>query len=184
MGRPKSFKREEIVQQVMEIFWLKGYAATSLSDLTEATGLNKKSLYNEFGPKQELFRISLETYKNQKNHQIDILLKAPLGKNNIISYLEDLAASSNKKGCLFSLSIYERELLEEKEKKEVNKNFEGLQSLILKNLKVEYGAKKAQALSLLVSSIMFSVAGLGKLNVDKKQINSMILELISMLKKT
>ena len=113
MGRPKNFEREDVIQQAMEVFWLKGYAATSLSDLTDITGLNKKSLYNEFGSKQELFKIALDHYNGSKEHQIQLLLKEPLGKQNVINYLEDLARSTSKRGCLMALSINESELLEQ-----------------------------------------------------------------------
>jgi len=181
MGRPKSFKREDIIQKSLEIFWLKGYSATSLSDLTEATGLNKKSLYNEFGSKQELFKIALLAYNDLKNHQVEILMKEPLGKSNVINYLKDLAESANERGCLLSLSIFESELLEDNEKLDVKNSFEALQGLIFTNLKTVYGKKRAQSLSLLMSSIMFSIAGLGKLKVEKSRVHSMIVELITLL---
>ena len=46
----------------MMLFWTKGYDAASLSDLTEAMGINRPSLYAAYGNKQELFRKALERY--------------------------------------------------------------------------------------------------------------------------
>lgn len=46
----------------MRVFWRKGYASTSLSDLTEAMGINRPSLYAAFGNKQSLFRRVLDHY--------------------------------------------------------------------------------------------------------------------------
>ena len=46
----------------MTVFWSKGYEGTSLSDLTEAMGINRPSLYAAYGNKQELFRKALERY--------------------------------------------------------------------------------------------------------------------------
>ena len=46
----------------MMVFWTKGYEGTSLSELTEAMGINRPSLYAAFGNKQELFRKALERY--------------------------------------------------------------------------------------------------------------------------
>ena len=46
----------------MTVFWTKGYEGTSLSDLTEAMGINRPSLYAAYGNKQELFRKALERY--------------------------------------------------------------------------------------------------------------------------
>ena len=46
----------------MTVFWTKGYEGASLSDLTEAMGINRPSLYAAYGNKQELFRKALERY--------------------------------------------------------------------------------------------------------------------------
>ena len=46
----------------MRLFWAKGYEGTSLSDLTEAMGINRPSLYAAFGNKEELFRRACERY--------------------------------------------------------------------------------------------------------------------------
>lgn len=181
MGRPKKFKREDVIQTAMELFWLKGYSATSLSDLTEATGLNKKSLYNEFGSKHDLFKVSLEAYNLLKGHQVDILSEKPLGKANVIRYLEDLAESSSTKGCLLSLSIFEEEHLEQDSRGDVRNTFKGLEGLILKNLRCDFGQKRAQSLALLMSSMMFSVAGLGKMKIEKKRMKLIVSELSKLL---
>lgn len=181
MGRPKAFIREEVIENALLVFWTKGYAATSLSDLVDITGLNKKSLYNEFGSKHELFKVVLDKYGQKKSHQVKILTKEPLGKKNVINYLNDLADSVDPKGCLLSLSISERDLLEKDVKNDVKKKFKGLQVLIYENLKNEYSEQKANSLSLLISSMMFSTASLGKLRVDKKEIKLMIKELVSVL---
>lgn len=46
----------------MVVFWTKGYDGASLSDLTEAMGINRPSLYAAYGNKEELFRKALERY--------------------------------------------------------------------------------------------------------------------------
>jgi TetR/AcrR family transcriptional regulator, transcriptional repressor for nem operon len=55
MARNVEFNEEEAVQRAMEVFWEKGYNATSLRDLTDAMKINSSSLYNTIGDKQELF---------------------------------------------------------------------------------------------------------------------------------
>lgn len=62
MARNIEFIPEEKIEKAMEVFWRKGYTATSLSDLTEAMQLNKSSLYNSFGDKHTLFKKCLENY--------------------------------------------------------------------------------------------------------------------------
>ena len=62
MGRARAFDVDEALDRAMTVFWTKGYEGTSLSDLTEAMGINRPSLYAAYGNKEELFRKALERY--------------------------------------------------------------------------------------------------------------------------
>ena len=55
MGRPKNFRREEVLEKAMPVFWKHGFAETSLQDLERVTGVNKSGLYTEFRDKEDLF---------------------------------------------------------------------------------------------------------------------------------
>ncbi len=61
-GRPRKFDPEQALDRALEVFWRKGYDGASLSDLTEAMGINRPSLYAAFGDKEELFRKVLDRY--------------------------------------------------------------------------------------------------------------------------
>ncbi len=61
-GRPRQFESETALKRAMQVFWRKGYLGASLSDLTEAMGINRPSLYSAFGNKEKLFRKVLEVY--------------------------------------------------------------------------------------------------------------------------
>ena len=183
MGRPKNYDRDEVIGLAMETFWLHGYAATSMSDLTEATGLNKKSIYNEFGSKEDLFNIALDHYNQRRMPLLSLLQQEPLGIQNIKDFLMKLSKDTDPKGCLLALSINERDLLEEKAYKQVREDFQGLQKLIAMNLQNSELDKKTdpKALALLISSQMFSVAAMGKLKIAKTQIVDAIQLLIEQL---
>ena len=62
MGRARTFDADEALDRAMTVFWSKGYEGTSLSDLTEAMGISRPSLYSAYGNKEELFRKALERY--------------------------------------------------------------------------------------------------------------------------
>lgn len=70
---PKSvlFDRDEVIRKVTDLFWEKGYNATSMQDLVDVTGLNRSSIYNTFGDKFQLFSESLKFYKDYQNNLID-----------------------------------------------------------------------------------------------------------------
>lgn len=69
-GRPRSFDTEATLAQATLAFWQRGYAATSMDDLSAATGLNRPSLYGAFGDKHELYLQALRLYTEQSNAAI------------------------------------------------------------------------------------------------------------------
>ena len=61
-GTARSFSTEDAVAAAGGAFWSKGYQDTAISDLEQATGLNRSSLYAAFGTKQAIFGLALEWY--------------------------------------------------------------------------------------------------------------------------
>ncbi|MEU5126150.1 TetR/AcrR family transcriptional regulator [Streptomyces mobaraensis] len=76
MGRPKQFDPDLAVERAMEVFWSKGYAATTPQDLVDALGIGKGSLYNAFGSKRELFERALCRYRDSQALALIELLEA------------------------------------------------------------------------------------------------------------
>lgn len=67
MARPKSFDDEQILNKAMDLFWQKGYQATSIQDLEQHLNIGRRSLYNAFGSKYELFLAALHKYASYGN---------------------------------------------------------------------------------------------------------------------
>jgi AcrR family transcriptional regulator len=61
-GRPRSFDTDEMLDVAMRLFWAEGYEGVSLAALTEAMGINRRSIYAAFGNKEELFRKAVDRY--------------------------------------------------------------------------------------------------------------------------
>jgi TetR/AcrR family transcriptional regulator, transcriptional repressor for nem operon len=62
IGRPLQFEPDEALRAATGVFWARGFGATSLQDLLDATGLSKSSLYQTFGNKQALFDRCVHAY--------------------------------------------------------------------------------------------------------------------------
>src|SRR5580700_9479243 len=79
-GRPRAFDVEKALHRAMRVFWRKGYLGTSLSDLTDAMGINRPSLYAAFGNKKSLFRKSLELYAKGPSSYLSGALQEPTAR--------------------------------------------------------------------------------------------------------
>ncbi|MEV5572577.1 TetR/AcrR family transcriptional regulator [Spirillospora sp. NPDC052269] len=77
MGRPKQFDPDAAVVQAMDVFWRKGYGATTPQDLVVALGIGKGSLYHAFGSKHALFEKALERYRDDQAAGLIELLGSP-----------------------------------------------------------------------------------------------------------
>src|SRR5277367_6135959 len=62
-GRPRAYRPELALAQARDAFWRDGFAATSLDDLSAATGMNRPSLYAAFGDKQALYVKAYASYR-------------------------------------------------------------------------------------------------------------------------
>jgi TetR/AcrR family transcriptional repressor of nem operon len=61
--RPREFDEDDVVARATDLFWRRGYHATSVRDLGEALGLSASSLYRTFGDKHALFLRALDHYR-------------------------------------------------------------------------------------------------------------------------
>ena len=79
-GRPREFDTEVALAAALRVFWTKGYEAASLTDLTEAMGIARPSLYAAFGNKEALFKQALDVYERDKLAYVDSALQASSAK--------------------------------------------------------------------------------------------------------
>jgi AcrR family transcriptional regulator len=80
LGRPRAFDVEKALHGTMQVFWRKGYLGTSLSDLTDAMGINRPSLYAAFGNKESLFRKALDHYAKGPSSYLSEALQEPTAR--------------------------------------------------------------------------------------------------------
>ncbi|MCU5378721.1 TetR/AcrR family transcriptional regulator [Bacillus cereus] len=104
MARLREFDEEKALDAAMQLFWEKGYAATSLSDLTAKMEIQKPSLYSAFGDKEGLFEAALRRYTNLHAANIRTKLQNEQSvKEAIRAFFENMVEEEYKKefskGC-------------------------------------------------------------------------------------
>ena len=124
MARPKAFSDEEVLDKAVEVFWAKGFEATSMQDLVDAMGIQRGSLYSAFGSKQQLFLQSLNRYGVVVVKQLlEILESKPSAIGSIELFfaqlVEHLITAGPLRGCLVTNSAIERGLSDEATKQKV-----------------------------------------------------------------
>jgi TetR/AcrR family transcriptional repressor of nem operon len=105
MGRKKNYDRDTLIKNAMEIFRDHGFTGSSAQMLVEGLGVNRFSLYAEFGNKQGLFEAALERYYQEVIDRNFGPLETPkAGIDEIRALLEFYASASRGpaagRGCL------------------------------------------------------------------------------------
>lgn len=101
-GRPREFDTETALAAALRMFWEKGYDGASLTDLTEAMGITRPSLYAAFGNKEALFKHALDLYESEKLAYVGTALSAPTARGVAQRLLEGTInnVTSECPGCL------------------------------------------------------------------------------------
>jgi len=98
------FDPEAALDKAMRVFWERGYEAASLTDLTQAMGINRPSLYATFGNKEELFRKVLDRYSAETTSYFREALREPNARAAVekllLSAAEALLTPGEPHGCL------------------------------------------------------------------------------------
>lgn len=104
MPRPQEFDTTEALHQAMNVFWRKGYEATSLVDLLAATGLSKSSLYATFGGKRALFLAAFDEYRRARARDMHRALAQEPAGQAIEAFFRllfpDLNPGEPSRGCM------------------------------------------------------------------------------------
>lgn len=108
-GPDKQFDPPEVLEKAMGLFWAKGYAATGLAELQEQMGIGRKSLYDTFGNKRQLFIKALQHYSDSVVRRMFNELKkegSPLGNvRRFMRVLQEQHSMPVSNGCLFGVSM-------------------------------------------------------------------------------
>lgn len=136
MARLVAFDEEQAIQKAMEVFWKKGYAATSMRDLTDAMQINSSSLYNTIGDKHQLFVRCIRHYTKMRIQAIEqryAVLESPI--QVLENFIKDAAdiITTEPNSCMCIKATFEIEG-DNPEIQAVINAYDGFTHQFLKNL--------------------------------------------------
>ncbi len=121
----------------MNVFWQKGFEATSLDDLTKAMGLSRSSFYGAFGDKQSLFLRAVQHYSNNGIRTLRQVAQTA-GGDAIGAMMEAISdPKGGTKGCLLVNCITELAPHDEKVAELGRRHLESIEEIFAKALNPE-----------------------------------------------
>jgi len=188
-GRKLEFDKDQALENAMYTFWKKGYAGTSLSDLTKSMGINKPSLYATFGNKEQLFICAIDYYQQnyaeprvQLLHAQDITLKERL--TNYIKAICSVQYDPEKpQGCFVSCGVSEGagETIPQKAKDTIEKSLvfyeDHLTQFFTKEIEQGNLSKKisAETAALFVITLLHGTAAMARADKTFEEIKPVLL---------
>lgn len=117
MSRPKQYNRTELLDRAVELFRLQGFNGTSTTELVAELGVNRKSMYAEFGSKQQLFEATLEHYNKKHLTRVLAPIEAPDAsldgiRQAFYGYASAIEGPFRGRGCLMCNTAVERGALD------------------------------------------------------------------------
>lgn len=184
-GRPPEFDPELALDAAMEVFWSKGYEATSMSDLLDAMALSKSSLYQAFGGKRQLFKRCLTRYQERFSDGLRKRLEqARSGRGFLADVFETVAETAEKregaKGCLVANSANEFGQRDIGFSKPVAQGLEGLAQIFkeaLHRAQTEGAVSRQTDLDVLANYLVGAMTGLRtliKTGLGKNEARAMV----------
>ncbi len=190
--RVKLFDRDDVLNKAKNLFWKKGYHATSMQDIVDTLGISRSSLYDTFGGKKQLFDESLKTYCDTNKPDFEAFLQAqPNAKDGFAALFDMLIEGALEqhegKGCLVVNSTIELSSSCYDTKKIVSDNRTDFEEIFYRFLascqqKGEISADKdirniASAFYVFLSGLYVII----KIESDKDKLRKMSQELLSIL---
>jgi TetR/AcrR family transcriptional regulator, transcriptional repressor for nem operon len=193
MPRPRGFNETDVVAAARDEFWSRGYAATSVDDLTTVTGLGKGSLYGAFGDKHGLFLRALDDYiasaidgvraqlRDQAHGAYDRLTR------HIRAQARAVAADTSRRGCMMAKSAAELSATDEAVERKIERAYAAWRAELVDCIKEAQrdGAidrkTNPQALATMLLAFMRGLEALHKGGAKPAQIKSAADEMIALI---
>jgi TetR/AcrR family transcriptional regulator, transcriptional repressor for nem operon len=109
MARPLAFDIDAVTDRALLAFWQRGYDGCSITDLTQACGINRQSLYNAFTDKHGMFQAALARYLDRLDAALAPLAQPGAGLTELRAFVEGTLAlqhQTNSGACLLVITAF------------------------------------------------------------------------------
>ena len=190
MARQKTFDPEQALDAALDLFWRQGYEASSMTELQEAMGIGRQSLYDTYGDKHELFLKALDRYAQVKSERMREMLA---GEGPMVPGLRDyfnaaahmLTPSGERPACLLTNTILERGQHDEAVAEVCKRNERGMVKSFEQALRraVEGGEipplDDPHSAALFLTSTLYGMGVLAKNGASRRRIQDVALRALS-----
>jgi len=136
MARPRAFATEDVEDALLRVFWARGYANTSIDDLTGATGVLRGSLYAAYRSKEGMFRVATRRYLAELATALATRKKGLEGARHVLDTVARLTvADPERRGCLVLNAIPESHALGTDTRAELHAALGSMQALLRARLR-------------------------------------------------
>lgn len=135
MARTKEFDPDAALQKALELFWERGYEATSMADLVGHLGIARASIYATFGGKRELYAKAFERYLQTRDPRlVDALSQPgpalPAVRAVVEAYAEESLSDERRRGCMVVNAAVEVMSRDPRTARRVEASWDGLETAL------------------------------------------------------
>lgn len=191
-GRPRTFDESEVLDRAVDLFWRKGYAATSVGDLISHMGINRQSLYNTFGDKRQLFLKALERYRDRRSDELLGLLEgedASLGAiRDFFGVIESFLCVKDPSACMMGKCSLEVGMADAEVGAHLKAHMEGMEKAFEGAIRraIEKGEVKEvdepHALACMLTTTTHGLGVLARAGAEPEQVRATIRMALSLLR--
>ena len=185
MSRTKKFDEIQALEEAMRLFWIHGYAGTSLQMLEKAMGLVRTSIYNTYGNKRKLFNRVVSHYEETVITELMSTVESEADIRKAVAKMlnGEINLHFNKQnpgGCLVVLSVLEKAQHGDESTQLVETIVKKMEQFLAKKLK--YAQKEGQistaidtkSVALTIATTVVGIAVMGKAGFSKSALQKVV----------
>ncbi|MBB6304323.1 TetR/AcrR family transcriptional regulator [Rhizobium leucaenae] len=192
MARPRQFDEDSVLEAAGEIFWSKGYEATSTRDLTDRMGLTHASLYNAFGDKRRLYLKVLKHYLDRNLRSRIARMEAAYSPGlTIVGYFQEVVerslADTEHRGCMLVNTVLEARSDDPEMRRVVADETAEIEAFFLRSVVAAQASGEIPAnlppddIAKLLLSVQFGLRALVRVRPERELLNGILRPAMAML---